>query len=160
MTFYLVVGNVVPVLELKFLQDFHQPANLIVHLNYLIKYLPQLIDRSSNLLDDLFHRWTDILLSDILQVVKVQFLFRVHDLGQVLLNVFYYERMVLLAGAVQKFCLKKSLLWAFFVKLTMLVIIGAKPPEMFKKPFRKAAAVFMHRPSSEEYVLRSCLYDE
>ena len=44
----------------------------------------------------------------------------------------------------------KKILWAFFVKLTIDVIIGAKPPEMFKKPFKKAAAVFMHLPSSEE----------
>jgi len=36
------------------------------------------------------------------------------------------------------------------VKLTMLVIIGAKPPEMFKNPLRNAAAVFMQRPSSDE----------
>jgi hypothetical protein len=32
----------------------------------------------------------------------------------------------------------------------MLVIMGARFPEMFKNPFKKAAAVLMHLPSSEE----------
>jgi hypothetical protein len=32
----------------------------------------------------------------------------------------------------------------------MLVIIGAKPPYIFKNPFKNAAAVLMQRPSSEE----------
>lgn len=43
------------------------------------------------------------------------------------------------------------------MKLTIDVMIGAKPPEMFKNPFKKAAAVFMHLPSSDEYVFKSCL---
>jgi hypothetical protein len=35
------------------------------------------------------------------------------------------------------------------VKLTILDNIGARPPEIFKNPLRKAAAVLMHLPSSE-----------
>ena len=47
--------------------------------------------------------------------------------------------------------------WAFLFVITMLVIIGANPPSMLRKPFKKAAAVLMHLPSSEEYVFKSCL---
>jgi len=36
------------------------------------------------------------------------------------------------------------------VKFTIEVMIGARPPEIFRKPFKNAAAVLMHLPSSEE----------
>ncbi len=42
--------------------------------------------------------------------------------------------------------IKGNLLCAFFVKLTIEVIIGANPPDIFKKPFKNAAAVLIHLP--------------
>lgn len=60
------------------------------------------------------------------------------------------DRMVLFRRAIQQPFITNFILCDFWSTVTMLLMIGANPPSKLSNPLRKAAAVLMHLPSSEE----------
>lgn len=80
--------------------------------------------------------------------------YELFNISESLFTIFYPK--------VEWFCslVQSKSYWAFLFVITMLVIIGANPPSILRNPFKNDAAVFIHLPSSDEYVFKSCLYEE
>lgn len=75
---------------------------------------------------------------------------RVQQSCQLCLDIVMKDRMILLRGAIQQFFITNFILCDFGSTVTILLMIGANPPSKLSNPLRKAAAVLIHLPSSEE----------